>query len=268
MVGEYTKDLATTVERWRRKVAVAEADYVAGVRKPVRDWQSQTLAAEGTWDTAIREAADQRRFGIGVAATPTAFWQGKTIQKSPRWKQGVDIAVPDYQGAMGTVLANVNTAVGEMETAVGPRGPKGSEQNIARSAYYQRRMHELTMAAKGLPAAGGHHSSGHELGSPEVLPRVMPGVAPVPLVAPPVPAVAPMVAPPVMPRVLPPAVAPVRPAVAPPVPPVAPAVAPPVKPVAPVVAPAVAPAVPPVAPAVVPAAPAVAPPVKRYRVPV
>lgn len=138
------KSLQDTVARWSRKVSQAEPDYYAGVQRPSKDWQAEALRAEPTWNAAIQAAINRRAWGRGVSETPTAEWQQATLAKAPRWLEGVSYAMPKYQGAMDTVLANVQASVNAVAGL--PKGPKGSEENLARALTYMRTMHQLTEA--------------------------------------------------------------------------------------------------------------------------
>ena len=138
------KSLQDTVARWSRKVSQAEGDYYAGVQRPSKDWQAEALRAEPTWNAAIQAAINRRAWGRGVSKTPTADWQQATLAKAPRWLEGVSYAMPKYQGAMDTVLANVQSSVNAIAGL--PKGPKGSEENLGRALTYMRTMHQLTEA--------------------------------------------------------------------------------------------------------------------------
>lgn len=144
------KSVSETVRKWQSRVAVAEPEYVAGVREPTKDWQEATLQAEANWNESIQKAAQERAFAAGVQRTSTQEWQQQTLNKAPRWREGVGIAAPKYGHSMETVLANVDATVREIESI--PKGPKGSDQNITRAVEYMKRMHEKTSAGKALDA--------------------------------------------------------------------------------------------------------------------
>ncbi len=143
------KDLNTTVDRWQRKVAGAQQDYTDGVRNPGKDWQSSALNAEQSYVEGVQQSIQQRDWARGVSEVPTTEWQRKTLEKSARWGQGVSVAAPDYAQKMQVVLQNVEATVQDVDRSVGPRGPKGSEQNISRSAAFQRGMHNRTVQGRG-----------------------------------------------------------------------------------------------------------------------
>ena len=133
------------MSRWQRKVGVAEQDYLAGIRAPAKDWQQQALASAPAWAAGVQQAIQNRSWEGGISRTPTAVWQQKTIAKAPRWRQGVQAGSNDYARAMQTVLGNINTAL----QGLPPRGPAGSEANIARATQFMRSMHQATLASKG-----------------------------------------------------------------------------------------------------------------------
>lgn len=162
------KSLQDTVARWSRKVSQAEGDYYAGVQRPTKDWQSEALRAESTYSSAMQAALNKRSWGRGISRASTADWQQATLAKAPRWLEGVSFAMPKYQEKMDVVLANVQASVNAVSGL--PKGPKGSEENLARALTYMRTMHQLT-------EAGGAYRGGESYSAPQA-PRTAPVYGP------------------------------------------------------------------------------------------
>jgi len=132
-----TKDIATVVEKWQRKVSGAEADYRAGVENPKEDWETATKAAESRYKEGVTRAANEGRFGRGVAKAGTEKWKKGATTKGPgRWSSGVSMAEDEYRAAMGDVL---NTIEG---VSLPPRGAAGDPRNYERVKAIGEALHK------------------------------------------------------------------------------------------------------------------------------
>jgi len=124
-------------EKWGRVTPQRTADYEAGVKNPKEDWASAAKAAEGTYKTAVTQAANEGRFGKGVAAAGTAKWQSKAVAKGTvRWGPGVQIATPDYEKGFAPFRDTIE------RTTLPPRFPKGDPRNIDRVSAIARALHD------------------------------------------------------------------------------------------------------------------------------
>ncbi len=83
------KTLAEIKDKWVTVTPQRQAQYVAGVTTPQKDWHDETVAAEARWLAAMQDPKVQARHAANVAATTTADWKAKTLAKSARWGQGV-----------------------------------------------------------------------------------------------------------------------------------------------------------------------------------
>lgn len=84
-------------ERWVRRAAAAAPDYETGVSTTTKDWANLTAAAEPNYRTAVVAAANEGRFGKGVARVGTAKWRRGAIEKGvPRFGPGVAAAADEF----------------------------------------------------------------------------------------------------------------------------------------------------------------------------
>lgn len=122
-----TKPLTNVVDKWQRRASVAAQDYTLGVQNPRMAWDVAAKAGEANFKTAVIQAANDGRFGRGVARVGNDKWLKGATQKGPsRFVEGVNIGGPNFQDRINTVL---NTIEG---VSLPPRGPKGSPQNYNR----------------------------------------------------------------------------------------------------------------------------------------
>ncbi len=132
-----TKPLEKVVEKWQRKVSVAAEDYRAGVSDPKKDWATETKAAEPRYKEGVIKAANEGRFGRGVAAAGTEKWKTAATTKGvERWGPGVSVAGPEYAEGMSKVLRAIESAT------LPPRYPAGDERNIERVRAINKAVHQ------------------------------------------------------------------------------------------------------------------------------
>lgn len=138
------KDLATIVEKWKRKAAASQRDYAVGVQRPRRPWQQATIEASDRWIAAIQEAASRNAFGAGVQASSDAEWQ-KGIQTKgvQRWAPGVSASVDRYQKGFAPYAEAIRA------TTLPPRGPTGDPGNIERVRIIAETLRAKKLALKG-----------------------------------------------------------------------------------------------------------------------
>ena len=115
--------------KWARVTPQRAEDYTLGIQQPRTPWAAAAAAGNERYKQAVTEAAAQNRFARGVARAGDARWSQKSLSKGPsRFAQGVAESGPDYQAAMGPVLAAIAAA------QLPPRGPTGSPANLQRVA--------------------------------------------------------------------------------------------------------------------------------------
>ncbi|MBA7535625.1 hypothetical protein ES705_27883 [subsurface metagenome] len=129
---------ANIAAKWIRVTPERSIDYEEGVRNPLRDWATETKAAETRYEDGIKASIARKAFGKGVDRVGTAKHQAKTILKGiPRWPEGVRIAEPDMRLGMEPVVKALEGIT------LPPRYPTGDPRNIERVRIIQTTLHKL-----------------------------------------------------------------------------------------------------------------------------
>ena len=114
-------------QKWKDRSSVATGAYEQGVRSPRTNWEEATKSAEANWKAGIQDAASKGRFGKGVSKAGSAKWQEGALKKgAQRFSQGVQLSGDAYAVGIEPYLQVIRSLT------LPPKGPKGSEQNIAR----------------------------------------------------------------------------------------------------------------------------------------
>ena len=136
-----TKEIA---EKWARVAPTRATDYENGIKKPLRDWEANAVAAESAWEEGVSKAVSEKRFAKGVAKAGTEKWQRRTLAKGPRrWSEGISVAQPDYEAGFAPFRDVIEA------TELPPRYPKGDPRNIDRVAAIARALHEKKLELLG-----------------------------------------------------------------------------------------------------------------------
>lgn len=121
------KSLSAIRDKWARVTPGRTEDYKLGIENPRRDWETETVAAEGNWKAGVDQAQAKGLFVKGVTAAGSKKWQKKSLQKGPgRFAEGVYIAAPDYERG----FAPFREAIARVD--LGPRFPRRDPRNIER----------------------------------------------------------------------------------------------------------------------------------------
>jgi len=128
------KDIAA---KWATVTPMRGADYEAGVRTPLKNWEVQTVAAADAWEGGVSAAIAERRFEKGVKEAGFDKWQRKTIEVGVgRWPAGVRAAQSDYEEGFAPFRDVIE------RTTLPPRYPRGDDRNIDRVRVMARALHE------------------------------------------------------------------------------------------------------------------------------
>lgn len=115
--------------KWARVAAASGASYEEGITNPTGDYAAGALAADGSWKAGVQAAVGRGAFAAGVRKAGNEKWQRNAKAKGPaRYSQGVTIAQPDYEAGFAPYHQVIST------TALPPRGPRRSPQNLQRVA--------------------------------------------------------------------------------------------------------------------------------------
>jgi len=121
------RSIETIRDKWRNRATAAAPDYQFGVSNPLNDWQANALAAKDAWRAGVTDAAGRDAYGKGVAKTPTAFWQKRTLDLGvSRYPDGVSKSVDVYESNFKPYY----DALSKIELP--PRGARGDPKNLER----------------------------------------------------------------------------------------------------------------------------------------
>jgi hypothetical protein len=118
-----TQDIS---KKFVQRAGVAGGDYAEGVKAAGGDWETNAKAAEDNYKQSVTQAANEGRFGKGVAAAGA----GKYVEKAStlgaqRYPTGVAASEGAYSRGVGPHLDMMRAL------ELPPRRPKG--QNAARA---------------------------------------------------------------------------------------------------------------------------------------
>ncbi len=129
---------AKIAEKWGRVTPERTIDYEEGVRNPLKDWATETKAAEPRYEDGVKAAIARKAFGKGVERVGTAKQKFKTIEKGiPRWPEGVRLAESDMRKGMEPVVKALEGIT------LPPRYATGDPRNIERVKIIQQTLHKL-----------------------------------------------------------------------------------------------------------------------------
>lgn len=129
------KDTASLAKKFVTRAGAAGGDYKDGVAQAGQDWETNTKAAEDVYKTAVVEAANQGRYGRGVAAAGGAkFVTQATTLGAQRYAPGVQAA----EGAWARGTQPYLDSLKGVE--LGPKRPRG--QNSHRANAVADRLHQ------------------------------------------------------------------------------------------------------------------------------
>lgn len=140
------KPLDRTATKWARVSSGAQQEYLEGVQNPRADWETETRAAEKTYEQGIQNSLSRKAFGKGVAKAGTAKWQERATTLGPaRYSTGVQAA----QNAYREGFAPYREVIQNLQLPA--RGPKGDPSNIQRVAAVAKALHDkkLQLEAQG-----------------------------------------------------------------------------------------------------------------------
>jgi len=124
-------------DKWARVTPGRSTDYAAGIDKPKKDWETQTLAAEEAYEGGVQAAIAEDRFTKGVKEAGTEKWQRKARELGTvRWGPGITAARPDYQAGFAPFRDIIE------RTTLPPRRPKGDPANIDRVRILADALHK------------------------------------------------------------------------------------------------------------------------------
>jgi hypothetical protein len=120
------KDTGSIAKKFVQRAGVAGADYSDGVRSAGGDWEANTKASEDNYKQSVTQAANEGRFGRGVAAAGAAKYVDRASSLgAQRYPTGVAASEGAYAKGVGPHLDMMKSL------DLPPRRPKG--QNAERA---------------------------------------------------------------------------------------------------------------------------------------
>ncbi len=97
MVKVKIKDMAAISGKWAEVTPGRSEYYEAGVRDPLQDWETATIAAQAAYKAAVSAQDIGKRHSGGVKRAGTGKWQRKSIDLGVgRFGPGVMAAKGDF----------------------------------------------------------------------------------------------------------------------------------------------------------------------------
>ena len=128
-MGLKVRSAAASAKRFVQRASAASTDYVEGVKNSGDEWERNTLAGKGNWQAGVTQAAARDAFGKGVSASGGKYYQERAAQLGgARFASGVAASEANYVEGVAPYTAAIANA------DLGPRGPRGSPENLQRAA--------------------------------------------------------------------------------------------------------------------------------------
>lgn len=123
--------------KWGTNLSAAAPYITSGVQRVTEAPGIKAAAAQQTMLANLTQSVTSGAWAARVSAVPLSQWQQSMTQKGiPRLQQGIAQAQQTKSASITAFLSAVDAAVADTNAL--PRG--GLEQNIARSAAFQRSM--------------------------------------------------------------------------------------------------------------------------------
>lgn len=122
------KSASQSAQKFVERAGAASGDYVSGAQSTNKDQAAAAIAGKENWKAGIQAAITAGRYEKGLQESGKSGWlKGVTEKGANRFAEGVSSGANKYATNSGKYDGARNAA------ASLPRGPKGSEQNFARS---------------------------------------------------------------------------------------------------------------------------------------
>ena len=127
---------AEIAKKWAEVTPGRQSQYEAGVRNPLKSWQSGASAAASAYYEGVTTAASEKRYERGVSKAGDEKWKRKTTELGPgRWGTGVRASQADYQTGFDPYASTI------AGTTLPARYPAGDPRNIQRVEAIASALH-------------------------------------------------------------------------------------------------------------------------------
>lgn len=136
------KSAAASAQKYVERASAASGDYVEGAQSSSKDQAAAAIAGAGNWKAGIQAAIAGGRYEKGLQESGKQGWlKGVTEKGGNRYAEGVSSGAQKY----ATQSGKFDSARGAAASL--PRGPKGSEQNFARSKAVGQALRKMKVGA-------------------------------------------------------------------------------------------------------------------------
>ncbi len=136
------KTASQSQEKYVARAGAAATDYKEGALSTSKDQAQNAIAGKGNWAAGVQAAITGDRYAKGLQASGKSGWQKGVAEKGAnRFAEGVASGAGKY----ATNSGRYDSARGAASAL--PRGPKGSEQNFARSKAVGQALRKMKVGA-------------------------------------------------------------------------------------------------------------------------
>lgn len=136
------KSASASMQKFVERAGAASGDYVKGAQETSKDQAAAAIAGKANWQAGIQAAITGGRYEKGLQASGKSGWlKGVTEKGGNRFAEGVASGANKY----ATNSGRYDSARGAASSL--PRGPKGSEQNFARSKAVGQALRKAKVGA-------------------------------------------------------------------------------------------------------------------------
>lgn len=137
------KDPRTIASKWKQRAGAASGDWLKGVQSVTEAPGQKAAAQEDKMLQNFTEAITSGRWRNAVSAVTLQMWQQACADKGKQnYQTGIAASEEKYFQAMQKMMPIIES----IKQSLPPKGD--IEQNIARSAEFQRRMNEAKKAGQ------------------------------------------------------------------------------------------------------------------------
>ena len=141
------RDLAASATKWRSNAQNAASEYGERAAESGQRWQTNTVAAQQTYQQAISQAGVPQRYARGVqrAGAEKYARRIRDVGQS-RFSEGVAVAEGDWQSGFQPFAAALNALT------LSARRPRGDRANFRRVEEVGVRLNAVRLAQLGATA--------------------------------------------------------------------------------------------------------------------
>jgi hypothetical protein len=130
------KSVERTVSKWIRNAGAASGEYLEGIQN-ADSWATGAAGGEGNYEQGVQAAIARKAYGSGVRKAGDEKWRrGAEIKGQQRYAGGITAGEQSYQEGVAPYLSFMGGL------SLGPKGPRGSPENMQRSQNLQSALHK------------------------------------------------------------------------------------------------------------------------------